>query len=197
MGASAANSGVQFTETGAGGVFTVDEFLAARNPRGHLIYPPTTLVEIENTQNRAGGVIFPQEEAERICGAARAEETASYPGCARSGMRRSRVDRRRLISPRRSTSFRLRFRRAWRSGGSLLAGPRALIDRAVRQRRMLGGAMRQVGIFAAAGLHALDHHYKRLVEDHANAQRIGSRLAQSHGSSSTWRRCRRTSSCSR
>ncbi len=45
-------------------------------------------------------------------------------------------------------------------GGSLLAGPRDVIARAVRHRRMLGGAMRQVGIFAAAGLHALDHHLR-------------------------------------
>jgi threonine aldolase len=44
---------------------------------------------------------------------------------------------------------------------------------------MLGGAMRQVGIFAAAGLHALDHHMARLAEDHDNAARIASRLAES------------------
>src|SRR3989441_6732581 len=54
-GAAAANAGVQFTEIGDRGVFNVDQFLAARKPRGHLIYPPTTLVEIENTHNRAGG----------------------------------------------------------------------------------------------------------------------------------------------
>src|SRR5438552_1846937 len=66
-GAGAGNAGVQFTEIGARGTFGVDEFLAACKPAGHVIYPPTTLVEIENTQNRAGGVIFPQEEVERIC----------------------------------------------------------------------------------------------------------------------------------
>lgn len=58
-GASAANSGVQFTAIGAKGAFTLDEFLEAIKPRGHVIYPPTTLVEIDNTHNRAGGVIFP------------------------------------------------------------------------------------------------------------------------------------------
>ena len=46
----------------------------------------------------------------------------------------------------------------------------------VRHRRMLGGAMRQVGILAAAGLYALDHHLDRLGDDHANAQLIGSCL---------------------
>src|SRR6266566_8816055 len=70
-GAGAANAGVQFTEIGARGMFTAAEFGTACKPRGHVIYPPTTLVEIENTQNRAGGVIFPQDEAESICSAAR------------------------------------------------------------------------------------------------------------------------------
>src|SRR5947208_11613348 len=64
-GAGAANAGVQFTEIGARGVFTAEEFLAARKPRGHVLYPPTTLVEIENTHNRTGGVIFAQDEIER------------------------------------------------------------------------------------------------------------------------------------
>src|SRR6202171_5287481 len=47
-GASAANAGVQFTEIGARGVFSVAEFIAAVKPRGHPMYPPTTLVEVEN-----------------------------------------------------------------------------------------------------------------------------------------------------
>ena len=77
-GASAANSGAQFTPIGHDGTFTVDEFRAAVKPRGHLIYPPTTLLEVENTHNRAGGVIFPQDELERICGAARELEIATF-----------------------------------------------------------------------------------------------------------------------
>jgi threonine aldolase len=64
-------------------------------------------------------------------------------------------------------------------GGSLLAGSRAIVTSAVRIRRMLGGAMRQVGIFAAAGLYALDHNMTRLADDHANARRIAERLARS------------------
>src|SRR3954469_25083453 len=57
-GGSAANAGVQLTEIGAGGVFTAEQFVAAIKPRDHPIYPPTTLVEIENTHNRGGGVVF-------------------------------------------------------------------------------------------------------------------------------------------
>jgi threonine aldolase len=64
-------------------------------------------------------------------------------------------------------------------GGSALAGTRELITRAVRYRRMLGGAMRQVGVFAAAAIYALDHNMQRLADDHANARRIAEILAES------------------
>ena len=77
-GGSAANAGVQFTEIGSGGTFTVEEFLKAVKPRGHVVYPPTTLVEIENTHNRAGGVVFPQDEAVRICALAQERGIASF-----------------------------------------------------------------------------------------------------------------------
>ena len=63
-------------------------------------------------------------------------------------------------------------------GGSMLAGSRAIIDAPLRHRRMLGGAMRQVGVFAAAALHALDHHMARLAEDHENAALIARRLVR-------------------
>ena len=56
--------------------------------------------------------------------------------------------------------------------GTMLCGPREFIDEARRLRKMLGGAMRQVGILAAAGLHVLDHHVERLADDHANAMRL-------------------------
>ena len=63
-------------------------------------------------------------------------------------------------------------------GGSLLTGSRDIVARAIRHRRMMGGAMRQVGIFAAAGIFALDNNMTRLVEDHANARLIADRLAK-------------------
>jgi threonine aldolase len=61
----------------------------------------------------------------------------------------------------------------------MLVGSRAFVDAAVRFRRMAGGAMRQVGIFAAAADHALDHHMARLADDHANARLLADRLAAS------------------
>jgi threonine aldolase len=60
--------------------------------------------------------------------------------------------------------------------GSALCGPRELIARAHRVRKMLGGGMRQAGVLAAAVLHALDHHIDRLAEDHANARRLADGL---------------------
>ena len=59
----------------------------------------------------------------------------------------------------------------------MLAGSRDVIERCVRFRRRLGGAMRQAGVLAAAGLYALDHHIDRLADDHANARVIADRLA--------------------
>ncbi len=67
--------------------------------------------------------------------------------------------------------------------GSLLLGSRPLITRARRWRKMLGGGMRQAGILAAGGLHALDHHIDRLADDHALAQQLSdglNRVAQTH-----------------
>lgn len=62
--------------------------------------------------------------------------------------------------------------------GSALAGPRDLIAEARRHRKVLGGAMRQAGILAAAALYALDHHVERLAEDHANAKRLAAGLSE-------------------
>src|SRR5205085_1835896 len=64
-------------------------------------------------------------------------------------------------------------------GGSLLAGRRDLIAAATRQRRMLGGAMRQTGFFAAAALFGLEHQRDRLADDHANAHRFAEAIAAS------------------
>ena len=60
--------------------------------------------------------------------------------------------------------------------GLALCGSKALIARAHRTRKMLGGGMRQAGVLAAAALHALDHHIERLAEDHANARRLAEGL---------------------
>ena len=179
-GAAAANSGVQFTAVGDRGAFTMNDFLAAAKPRGHVIYPPTTLVAIENTHNRAGGIIFPQDEVERICAAAREHDILTYLDGARLWNTSVATGRKmaELAKPFELVSVAL-SKGLGAPGGSLLAGSRERVTQAIRYRRMAGGAMRQVGFFAAAGMYALDHHISRLAEDHANARRIAERLAQS------------------
>jgi threonine aldolase len=178
VGAAAANAGVQIVEVGSGGVFTAAQFEAAIKPAGLPVFPLTTVVEIENTHNRAGGVVFPQDEAQRICALARERGIASFLDGARlwnaavaSG--RSEAE---LAAPFDLVSVAF-SKGLGAPAGSLLAGPKELIQRANRIRRRLGGAMRQTGILAAAALHGVAQHRARLAEDHANARRLAERVA--------------------
>jgi len=177
-GAAAANSGVQFTVVGKGGLFTAAEFRAAYKPPGHIVFPPTAVVAVENTHNRGGGVVFPQDEAVAICAAARELGVATYLDGARlfNAAMASGRSLAELAAPFEIVSVAL-SKGLGCPVGSLVAGDRDTIARAVRARRMFGGAMRQSGILAAAGLYALDHNLDRLAEDHANARLIAERLA--------------------
>jgi threonine aldolase len=179
-GGSGANAGVQLTELGGPGWFSAAELEAAVKPRGHLIYPPTTLVEVENTHNRAGGVVVPPSTAEAVAETARRLGIASY-------LDGARLWNAAVVSGRSAAELAAPFDVAMVSlskglgapGGSVVAARRELLPALIRYRRMSGGAMRQVGIFAAAGLWALDHNLDRLAEDHANARSIAERLAES------------------
>jgi len=181
-GAAAANSGVQFTVVGQDGLFTVADLRAACKPPGHIVFPPTTLVAIENTHNRGGGVVFPQAEAVAICETARELGLASYLDGARlfNTAAASGHNLAELAAPFDFVSVAL-SKGLGCPVGSLIAGRYAGIVRARRARRMFGGAMRQSGILAAAGLYALDHNFSRLVDDHANARLLAERLAGLRG----------------
>jgi threonine aldolase len=181
-GAAAANSGVQFTVVGRGGLFTADQFSAACKAPGHIVFPPTTLVAIENTHNRGGGVVFPEADAIAICAAARQLGISSYLDGARLFNAAAATGRplAELAAPFDLVSIAL-SKGLGCPAGSLIAGSGADIKRAVRVRRMFGGAMRQAGILAAAGLHALDHNLGRLLEDHANARLMAERLVRVGG----------------
>ena len=181
-GAGAANSGVQFAVVGRGGLFTAADLQAAYKPPGHIVFPPTTLVAVENTHNRGGGVMFPQSDAVAICDAARELGMASYLDGARlfntaAASGRSLAE---LAAPFDVVSVAL-SKGLGCPVGSLITGRREVIARAVRARRMLGGAMRQSGILAAAGLWALENNLARLAEDHANARLLAERLAGLRG----------------
>src|SRR5262245_42986351 len=78
-GGTSASSGVQVTEIGpGGGRFSVDDLVAARKPRDDLLQPPTTLVAVENTHNRAGGVVWTEVESLTVAAAARDLGLASF-----------------------------------------------------------------------------------------------------------------------
>ena len=176
-GGGAANAGVQFTEIGTGGRFTAEEFVAAVKPRDHMLYPPTTLVEVENTHNRGGGFVIDQNEASRICAAARERRIASFLDGARlwNAAVASGRTAGELAAPFDVVSVSL-SKGLGAPAGTMLAGPRDVMRDCVRYRRMFGGAMRQVGILGAAGLYGLEHHLDRLAEDHDNAKLIASHL---------------------
>ena len=181
-GAGAANSGVQFAVVGRGGLFAAADLRAAYKPPGHIVFPPTTLVAVENTHNRGGGLVFPQNDAVAICDAARELGMASYLDGARlfntaAASGRSLAE---LAAPFDVVSVAL-SKGLGCPVGSLITGRREVIARAVRARRMLGGAMRQSGILAAAGLWALENNLARLAEDHANARLLAERLAGLRG----------------
>ena len=176
-GGAAANAGVQLVEVGQGGAYTAAEFEAAIKPTGLPVFAPTTLVQVENTHNRGGGFVFPQDEVERICALARQRGIATFLDGARlwnaavaSG--RSEAE---LAAPFDLVSVAF-SKGLGAPGGSLLAGRRELIQAAKRHRRMLGGAMRQTGFYTAAALYALDHHRERLVDDHVHAKALAEAL---------------------
>src|SRR6516162_5179589 len=177
-GAGAANSGVQFAVVGRGGLFTAADLRAAYKPPGHIVMPPTTLVAVENTHNRGGGVVFPQNDVVAICDAGRGLGMASYLDGARlfNAAAASEQSLAELAAPFDVVSVAL-SKGLGCPVGSLLAGRSGDITRAKRARRMFGGAMRQSGILAAAGLYALDHNLSCLAEDHANAKLLAERLA--------------------
>lgn len=181
-GAGAANSGVQFAVVGHGGLFTAADLRAAHKPPGHIVFPPTTVVAVENTHNRGGGVVFPQAQVVAICNTARELGMASYLDGARL-FNAAAASGRALAEL--AASFDV-VSVALSKGlgcpvGSLIAGRGEHIARAVRARRMFGGAMRQSGILAAAGLWALEHNLNRLPEDHANARLLAERIAGLRG----------------
>ncbi len=178
-GAGAAWAGVQFVVAGAGPVFDVDALEAAVKPRVYY-YPRTSLVAFENTHNRGGGRVLPQATVEAVAARARALGLAVHLDGARLFNAAASSGRAvaELARPADTVSVCL-SKGLGAPVGSLLAGDRERITAAHRFRKMLGGGMRQAGVLAAAGLHALAHHVARLADDHAHAARFAEAAAKS------------------
>jgi len=177
-GGAAAIAGVHSVVVGAGGLFTRAELEAALYPAdAHFAHP--RLVCIENTHNRSGGRIFPFEAQLEIASLCRERGLALHLDGARLFNAACVGERSvaQLAEPFDSVSLCL-SKGLGAPVGSLLLGSRAWIARAHRIRKLLGGGMRQAGILAAAGIHALENHVERLGVDHRNAAALARGLAR-------------------
>lgn len=181
-GAAAVLARVQIAFAGKGGLFGPDELDAVVKPPDYY-YPRTSLVCLENTHNRAGGRIFPQDDVVRVAEAARRHGLAVHLDGARlwnthvaTGLSMAE-----LLAPVDTAS--LCFSKGLGAPvGSVLVGRRDQIVAAHRFRKMLGAGMRQAGIIAAGAAYALHHHVARLSDDHARARTFAERIVAAEGS---------------
>ncbi len=180
-GAGAALNGIQFAVAGSGGFFSADDLRAALKPRAYYS-PRPSLVAIENTHNRAGGRIFPGHLVDEIVACAKEHRLGLHLDGARlwNVSAATGVSLAKLAAP--FDTVTVCFSKGLGApAGSALAGPRELIEEARRLRHRWGGAMRQVGILAAAARYAVLNNRARLVSDHANAKRLAERLGAISG----------------
>jgi threonine aldolase len=179
--AGAALSGVQFQVAGRGGFYSAEELEASVQPPAYWC-PRTSLVAIENTHNRAGGRVWPAQQAIAVAERARALGLAAHLDGARiwNASAATGLEVATLCRPFDTVS--VCFSKGLGAPvGSAFCGSRALVEQARRFRKRWGGGMRQVGILAAGALHALVHHRARLADDHANARALAEGLAKTHG----------------
>lgn len=148
----------------------------------NLHHPPTRLVCMENTHNRAGGTIFPIDDMREIGALCRGRGVRTHLDGARlwNASVASGVPLEEYAACVDSVSVCL-SKGLGAPVGSLVAGTSEFIARARKNRKMLGGGMRQAGVIAAAGLYAVENHVERLAEDHENAGKIAGTLASIPG----------------
>lgn len=138
---------------------------------------PVTLLCAEDTANRGGGTVWPLDRLDRVGAVAHAAGASAHMDGARlfNAVVRSGVRAARRVAQFDTVSICL-SKGLGAPVGSVLCGPADRIRHARRLRKALGGGMRQSGVLAAAGLHALDHHVDRLADDHARARRLAEEL---------------------
>lgn len=142
-------------------------------------FPRTHLICLENTHNRCGGAVLDAAYMQAVGALARRRGLRVHVDGARlfNAAIALGVEARTLVADADSVSFCLSKGLA-APIGSLLCGSHDFIQRARRNRKLLGGGMRQVGVIAAAGIVALETMVERLAEDHANAQRLAVGLSR-------------------
>lgn len=152
--------------------------------------PITRLVCLENTHNRLGGRVLPMDGVERVCRWAQEQGLARHLDGARLWNACIATDTTPADWARHFETVSVCFSKGLGAPvGSALCGSAEHIRLARRLRKALGGAMRQAGVIAAGALHALDHHYHRLAEDHQKAQRLAEVVRRTPGLTLAGDRC--------
>ncbi|HBG15546.1 MAG TPA: low-specificity L-threonine aldolase [Firmicutes bacterium] len=144
----------------------------------NIHFPRTGLLCLENTHNRAGGAVLTPEQTRSMANAAHERGVPIHLDGARifNAALALGIDVRELTAPVDSVMFCL-SKGLGAPVGSLLAGSRSFIERARKNRKVLGGGLRQAGILAAAGIIALEKMVGRLAEDHYNARILAQELS--------------------
>lgn len=167
---------------GTRGIFTAEQVEAVLRPKGSRHEPQSAILSIEQTSNMGGGTIWPLEQIREVAATAREQGLAVHMDGARlmNAVVASGTTARDYAAPCASVWIDL-SKGLGCPVGAVLAGDAAFIEDAFRNKHLFGGAMRQAGIIAAAGVYALEHHVERLAEDHAKARRLAQGLAQIKG----------------
>jgi len=158
---------------GHAGRLAPEQVRAAAPVRTKIADQAAAVLSLEDTHNSAGGRVWPLDELDAVVAAAREVGLAVHLDGARllnaavaQGVHPS------AVAARFDTVTVCLSKGLGCPLGALLAGSAALMGRAWREKHLFGGAMRQAGIVAAAGVYALDHNVDRLAEDHAHARRL-------------------------
>lgn len=180
--AGSALAGVQLNVvSGERGIPSPQQVEAAVRP-GNYWDPRTSLVCLENTVNKAGGVIVPLAASDSVGETARRKGLRYHLDGARlwNASAASGISEHRFAQPFDTVNVCL-SKGLGAPVGSVLAADSATIERAHRYRKMYGGGMRQIGILAAAGLYALEYNRPLLVHDHEKARRLAEGIAELPG----------------
>ena len=177
-GGAAAHAGLMTRGLpGVAGRISAEQVRAESAPSMKGADQRVALVSLEDTHNNAGGRVWPLEELEEVVSTAHDLGLAAHLDGARilnAAVAQGVVPA--TIAARFDTATLCLSKGLGCPLGALLAGSRVLIERAWREKHLFGGAMRQAGIVAAAGLYALDHHLERLADDHARARTLAEAL---------------------
>ncbi len=180
QGAAGALAGVQLHWVpGERGIMSAEQVEAAIRPTDpHSI--STALICLENTHNAGGGTIYPLATIEKIRALAAKHNIPMHLDGARlmNAVAATTLPPASYAQHFETVSLCLSKGLGAPVGSLLISSDRQIIDRARRFRRMYGGAMRQAGILAAAGIYALEHHVARLTDDHSHAKKLARLLQQ-------------------